>query len=49
MNERNTKRLAPLEQEMLAQIAFSLIASMSELSLDQEEAALKTALSLIGR
>ncbi|EKP99629.1 hypothetical protein LCA12A_1304 [Lacticaseibacillus casei 12A] len=49
MNERNTKRQAPLEQEMLAQIALSLIASMSELSLDQEEAALKTALSLIGR
>lgn len=49
MNERNTKKQAPYEQEMLAQIALSLIASMSEMSLDQEEAALKTALSLIGR
>ncbi|WP_191989240.1 hypothetical protein [Lacticaseibacillus paracasei] len=49
MNERNTKKQAPYEQEMLAQIALSLIASMSELSLDQEEAVLKTALSLIGR
>ncbi|WP_196498336.1 hypothetical protein [Lacticaseibacillus paracasei] len=49
MNERNEKKQAPYEQEILAQMALSLIASMSELSLDQEEAALKTALSLIGR
>ena len=49
MNERNEKKQAPYEQEMLAQIALSLIASMSKLSLDQEEAALRTALSLIGR
>ena len=49
MNNRNTKKQAPYEQEMLARIALSLIASMSELSLDQEEAALKTALSLTGR
>ena len=49
MNERNEKKQAPYEQEMLAQIALSLIASMSDLSLDQEEAVLKTALSLIGR
>lgn len=49
MNERNTKKQAPYEQKMLAQMALSLIASMSELSLDQEEAVLKTALSLIGR
>ena len=48
MNERNEKKQAPYEQEMLAQIALSLIASMSKLSLDQEEAVLKTALSLIG-
>lgn len=49
MNERNTKKQAPYEQEMLAKIALNLIASMSELSVDQEEAALKTALSLLGR
>ncbi|MCG4283735.1 hypothetical protein K9853_03265 [Lacticaseibacillus paracasei] len=49
MNERNTKKQAPYEQEMLAQIALSSIASMSELSFDQEETVLKTALSLIGR
>ena len=49
MNEHNKKEQASPEQEMLAQIALRLIASMSDLSLDQEEVALKTALSLIGR